>query len=669
MALKYLQLPEPTYIPKYASVDPQVLGQVTSQIENQIQQGRQSLSALDQLEDNTSQALSILPDSYKQQYKEVLNRTRAQLDEDVEKYGYRNIQGKVRNLARDFQSEVAPLMQTAGQVSAAYKRIDDSKAEGVYKSVGRQAIQQALETGTGGVPDVSVFENWRDLYKDVDDLSRGWQGSQQAFEELKNSPYGEYIHRALRETGRADVFKEAATAKLMNNPQAFRQLEIMVQAANLAPTAENIALMAASIVEPNVMKLQYEKQSSIERMEIDSQSFMSSLAPSIELGIKGDPALQSVEGFTESLKGYEQQINLISSRLNDYIINSSFEYPEYKGAVVKWNEDEKEYEIIAKDGKTKINSPTALALSSEREYYNNVQNSRKNELNNATFTATKGKYRTYEEFIKSNPNAVEAIATARRRVEGGKTARRRDPISFLVESVSNLFGADEELTAKDEARVMRIAANISPELKEINEVLKTRFSDKSVSVQPITPNEKTVKQMNSMWSAISGTNAVFDSEYNEVTNDDKDRPQIPNKATYLGHSFTPNGMELLWSAEDIRDSDGKIVSKGGVYRTKPSGNQIAALAGGDNQKNTQIAIYSSLSQLANPQYPKKDITYPIEINGKEYNFNVYYDVSDNVYRMRIPNEIASQTNQYYQTYNNVDEVTLALSALFAKQTK
>jgi virulence-associated protein VapD len=232
MALKYLQLPEPTYIPKYASVDPQVLGQVTSQIENQIQQGRQSLSALDQLEDNTSQALSILPDSYKQQYKEVLNRTRAQLDEDVEKYGYRNIQGKVRNLARDFQNEVAPLMQTAGQVSAAYKRIDESSADGMSKQVGRQAIQQALEGNADFSPPqyLAAFENWRDLRKEINDFASKWkEGTVSQREQVIDSPGGQYIYRSLIQSGRPDEFARAA-ALMLQDQQSLTQLEIMTRA-------------------------------------------------------------------------------------------------------------------------------------------------------------------------------------------------------------------------------------------------------------------------------------------------------------------------------------------------------------------------------------------------------------------------------------------------------
>jgi virulence-associated protein VapD len=182
--LSYLQLPEASYVPKYATLDKTLLNTVDTQIEGQIQQGKQSLSTFDQLADTTGKSLSVLPESYQRQYNEALNQAKAQLDTDVEKYGYRNIQGRVSNIARDFQNQVNPLLQTAGQVSAAYKRIDESDADGMSKQAGRIAINQALESGEGyKAPEyIAAFENWRDLRKDINDLASGWQaGARRAF--------------------------------------------------------------------------------------------------------------------------------------------------------------------------------------------------------------------------------------------------------------------------------------------------------------------------------------------------------------------------------------------------------------------------------------------------------------------------------------------------------
>jgi len=651
MALKYLQLPEPTYIPKYASVDPQVLGQVTSQIENQIQQGRQSLSALDQLEDNTSQALSILPDSYKQQYKEVLNRTRAQLDEDVEKYGYRNIQGKVRNLARDFQSEVAPLMQTAGQVSAAYKRIDESSADGMSKQVGRQAIQQALEGNADFSPPqyLAAFENWRDLRKEINDFASKWkEGTVSQREQVIDSPGGQYIYRSLIQSGRPDEFARAA-ALMLQDQQSLTQLEIMTRARR--PDYDNldneskqkeVALTAGSIVDPNIINLSYIKETNVQREKIERESHLSIL----ELAISEpkNPELNSVSGIIKMNQGYSSSVNTIEAELNNFISDAAANDPSLVNARLQWNDSSKSYEIMDNRGNVVSQFvdasgryvPNAIVANAsiQRRYLDQEQQARQELLDKAVRRTTNNEYSTFEQLMGTN-NIQSLVDKEYRRL------RQKNIDAGVAVNVES----NEELREIATKNVL----NKNPNFRQINEYLSSTTTDREFVVNPIRLSNKEMDDITKQWAAVKSNIGTLDKDGNQL-----DAKDLPNNATFLGVATTSRGIEFLWNSEGVRDDD-KIYS--GIVRTLPNpniGNLVLGRVGVDVQ---MASLGQQLARLSDPSSARKRQEFTTtRSDGSSVSFPVMFDTNTGSYIVTIPDEFRTGTQGYLQ-FSDVNEAS------------
>jgi len=662
MALKYLQLPEPTYIPKYASVDPQVLGQVTSQIENQIQQGRQSLSALDQLEDNTSQALSILPDSYKQQYKEVLNRTRAQLDEDVEKYGYRNIQGKVRNLARDFQNEVAPLMQTAGQVSAAYKRIDESSADGMSKQVGRQAIQQALEGNADFSPPqyLAAFENWRDLRKEINDFASKWkEGTVSQREQVIDSPGGQYIYRSLIQSGRPDEFARAA-ALMLQDQQSLTQLEIMTRARR--PDYDNldneskqkeVALTAGSIVDPNIINLSYIKETNVQREKIERESHLSIL----ELAISEpkNPELSSVSGIKKMNQGYSSSINTIEAELNNFISEAAANDPSLVNARLQWNDSSKSYEIMDNRGNVVSQFvdasgryvPNAIVANAsiQRRYLDQEQQARQELLDKAVRRATNNEYSTFEQFINSDPKLKNNIE---------KLEKQQKGLSGAFDIYTQGYAAPGQTIRSDSDSGMSHLSDIeltslSPTFGKINEYLRSVATDREFVVNPIRLSNKEMDDITKQWAAVKSNIGTLDKDGNQL-----DAKDLPNNATFLGVATTSRGIEFLWNSEGVRDDD-KIYS--GIVRTLPNpniGNLVLERVGVDVQ---MASLGQQLARLSDPSSARKRQEFTTtRSDGSSVSFPVMFDTNTGSYIVTIPDEFRTGTQGYLQ-FSDVNEAS------------
>jgi hypothetical protein len=647
--LSYLQLPEPAYVPKYAALDTSLLNTVDTQIEGQIQQGKKDLSTFDQLADTTSKSLSVLPESYQRQYNEALTQAKAQLDADVEKYGYRNIQGRVGNIARDFQNQVNPLLQTANQVAAAYKRIDDSKAEGVYKQVGRAAINQALESGeTYKAPEyIAAFENWRDLRKDINDLASGWQaGTTQLVDMPVESEAGKYVYRAIRESGRPDEFARAA-ASMLTDAQSRAQIEIMTRARGVEPTEQEMALTVQNLIDPNVAKLSYQRDKDVQRAEIESANYLDAIQ--LTLGQRGSNELSTVSGIEKMNRGYQSSLLVIENQLNKYISDQSINNPEFNNAQLKWNPQNESYEIVGKNGNIisryldaegkPIPHSVVAQATLQRRFFDQEKRGREKLLNDAVREATSGQYTTFEQFIKNDPELKTRLENLEKQQKGFSQAFDIYTQGYAAPGESIQSGSDSFMSYISNVNM----ESLSPTVKKINEILASKVGDREITINPVSLPKADTDYLTGIWSAIKKTEGIFDRNGNQL-----ELSQLPEKSRFLGYSRTNNGFELIWSAEPTAQE-----VKDGIYsdviRTTPSGNLAEMLVSRSGRDLALATIGQQLTSLSNPQSAIKSTKYEIKTkNGNTVPFFIEFNPRSNNYEMAVPEEFRTGRAGYLQ---------------------
>jgi hypothetical protein len=631
--LSYLQLPEATYVPKYATLDKSLLNTVDTQIEGQIQQGKESLSTFDQLADTTGKSLSVLPESYQRQYNEALNQAKAQLDTDVEKYGYRNIQSRISNIARDFQNQVNPLMQTAGQVSAANKIIEDSKAEGIFKSVGRQAIQEGLKNGDQFTTPayLSAFENWRDLRKDINDLASGWRAGDVGSVEMPvDSEAGKYVYRAIRESGRPAEFARAA-ASMLSDAQSRAQIEIMTRARGAEPTPEEMSITVQNLIDPNVAKLNYQRDREVQRAQMESANYLDAIQ--LSLGQRGSNELSTVSGIEKMNQGYQSSLLVIENQLNKYISDQSINNPEFDNAQLKWNPQNESYEIVGRGGNIiskylddsgrPIPHSVVAQATLQRRFFDQENKGREKLLNDAVKDLTGGKHTTFQSLVKEQPDLLSALY---------------NPDNPSVSAFSSSFEQQggPNLT-------LQTSRSTNKTIKELNKILASKMGDREITINPVSLPKPDTDYLTGVWSAIKKTEGTFDRNGNQL-----ELSQLPEKSRFLGYASTNNGFELIWSAEPTAQEIEKGIYSD-IIRTTPSGNLAEMLISRSGRDLALATIGQQLTSLSNPQSPIKSTKYEIQTqNGNTVPFFIEFNPRSNNYEMAVPEEFRTGTAGYLQ---------------------
>jgi hypothetical protein len=243
MPLRYLQLPEAQYVPQYAQLDRNMLNTVDTQIQSQIEQGKQQLDKYDAMVDTTMQSLATLPESQRLAFQEMANKTKAELDASVDTQGYRNIQGSVRNLSRQFASGATPFLQRAEQIKAVNERLEKISSRDARRFLQYQVALANENTPVNEKLELSSYIDVGDNWIDYADFAKtrkellGTRGTTNITYDAQGRPVVNEMQlpngiRAVMETrGRtADQTKNYLISEALSDSQMRAQLELEAKA-------------------------------------------------------------------------------------------------------------------------------------------------------------------------------------------------------------------------------------------------------------------------------------------------------------------------------------------------------------------------------------------------------------------------------------------------------